>query len=136
MPSVSLVARLSDAPRARSVGSWLVRLALAVPVAYHGGWNLAPVGRAWWAQSGLPPALGVVVGLAELLAVVAVLSGLLSRLAAAGLVLIFVGAMPHHVPLGFSFKTGGVEPLVVYVLLALAVVVERRAAPFHPGVAS
>ncbi len=136
MRSPSVVARLSDEPRDRTGAGWLLRLALAVPVGYHGGWNLAPAGRAWWAASDLPATLGIVVGVAELLAIVAVLSGLLSRLAAVGLVLIFAGAVPQHLPMGFSFKTGGVEPLVVYVLLALAIVVERRREPHLPGALS
>ena len=63
MPSPSVIARLSDEPRGRTAAGWLLRIALAVPVAYHGGWNLAPAGRAWWSASDLPAALGIAVGL-------------------------------------------------------------------------
>jgi uncharacterized membrane protein YphA (DoxX/SURF4 family) len=119
--------RLGDDPRTRGVHAWLVRLALLVPVVYHGAWNLGPSGAAWWASSsGLPPTLRWVVGAAELAAAIALATGALGRVAALGLVLIFAGAIPQHAPLGFSFKVGGAEPLVVYGLLALAIALEPR----------
>jgi putative oxidoreductase len=112
--------------RARPLSAWLLRGALAIPCVYHGAWNLSLDGAAWWSSSsGLPVALRFVVGVAEVAAALALLSGVLSRVAAAGLVVIFVGAVPHHIANGFSFKHGGYEPLVVDALLALAVV-------FHP----
>ena len=118
---------LGDDPRTRTVAAWLVRIALIVPVVYHGGWNLGGAGAAWWhASSGLPPSLRFVIGGAELAAALAIATGRLGRVAAIGLVLIFVGAIPQHAALGFSFKVGGVEPLVVYVLLALAIALEPR----------
>lgn len=128
MASTTVLLRvLGDDPRTRSATAWLVRIALIVPVVYHGGWNLGADGGAWWeSSSGLPQALRFVVGIAELAAAISLASGLLSRIAALGLALIFAGALPHHAPLGFSFKVGGVEPLIVYVLLALAIALERR----------
>lgn len=125
--TLATVRALGDDPRTRSPQAWLVRVALLVPVVYHGLWNLGPGGAAWWTSaSGLPPALRWLVGGAELAAAIALASGVLGRVAALGLVAIFIGAIPQHAPLGFSFKGGGVEPLIVYVLLALAVAVEPR----------
>lgn len=109
------------------LASVLGRAALAVPVAYHGSWNLGSEGAAWWAHdSGLPVALRFVVGTAELAASVSVMTGIWTRAAALGLVLIFLGAIPQHIANGFSFKKAGIEPLVVYVLLASALVVDSR----------
>ncbi len=113
---------VDDDPRSRPVSTWLVRAALAIPCVYHGAWNLTDDGAAWWSSSsGLPPGLRFVVGIAELSAALSLLSGVLSRVAAAGLVLIFAGAIPQHVANGFSFKHGGYESLVVDLALALAV---------------
>jgi uncharacterized membrane protein YphA (DoxX/SURF4 family) len=110
----------------RSLGNWLVRAALAIPTLYHGAWNLGSEGMLFWTRdSGLPPWLRFIVGGAEICASLAILSGVLSRLAACGLLLIFIGAIPQHYAAGFSFKHGGYEPVVVYALLALALATER-----------
>jgi uncharacterized membrane protein YphA (DoxX/SURF4 family) len=115
---------IDDDPRTRPLSRWLVSAALVVPCIYHGVWNLSDAGAAWWlTDSGLPPALRLLIGAAELAAAVALVSGVLSRLAAAGLAIIFLGAIPQHVAHGFSFKNGGWEPLFVDLLLALAIAV-------------
>lgn len=115
---------VDDDPRDRPLSQWLVRAALVVPCVFHGAWNLGAEGAAWWvASSGLPPGLRFVVGVAELAAALALVSGVLSRLAAAGLVVIFAGAIPQHVAHGFSFKGGGWEPLFVDLVVALAIAV-------------
>ena len=99
-----------------------VRAALGVPVAWHGAWNLGAAGARWWAEdSGLPPALRFVIGAAELAASAALLTDRLARHAAAGLFVIFLGALPQHTAQGFSFKDGGWEPILVYLLLSLSV---------------
>lgn len=106
--------------------SFLLGLALAVPAAYHGVWNLSTEGRAFWTEdSGLPPVLRYVVGASELLASGALVTGCLRRSAAVGLLLIFVGAIPHHVAAGYSFKHGGYEPLLVYATVALAIALQQ-----------
>lgn len=99
-----------------------MRAALVVPCLYHGAWNLSAAGGAWWlASSGLPPALRFLVGAAEIAAALALVTGVMSRLAAAGLVVIFAGAIPQHAAQGFSFKQGGWEPLFVDLVIALAI---------------
>lgn len=102
------------------------RLALAVPCAYHGAWNLGAAGAAFWAASGLPPALRFVVGAGELAAALALVTGLGARLAAALLVPVFLGAVAVHAPRGFSFKDGGYEPPLVYALLAASFALAGR----------
>lgn len=121
------IALVDDDPRSRPLSSWLVRMALAIPCAYHGAWNVGDDGAAWWtSSSGLPASLRFVVGAAEIAAAIALVSGVLSRVAAVGLVVVFAGAIPQHVGNGFSFKHGGYEPLVAYALIALAIVFTRN----------
>ncbi len=89
---------------------------------YHGLWNLGGEGTRWWIeQSGLPPSLRFLIGVSELCAALALTVNVLARLAAIGLFVIFVGAIPQHWAQGFSFKHGGWEPLLVYALLSLAI---------------
>jgi putative oxidoreductase len=111
-------------PRFPGFGLWLARLALGLPTLYHGVWNLSAEGAAWWqSASGLPPALRFVIGTAEVLASVALVTGSLARLAAALLVPIFAGAIPQHWAEGFSFKQAGWETVFVYLMLSLAIAV-------------
>lgn len=111
----------------RSSAHRLVRWALAIPVAFHGSWNLTAEGARWWeSESGLPKDLRFLVGLAEIAGACSLAGDFFARWAAGGLVLIFLGALPQHWRNGFSFKNGGWEPLFVYALLALSIVVPDR----------
>lgn len=120
---------LDDDPRTRTLSRWLLVAALAIPCTWHGAWNLSDAGAVWWATaSGLPAALRFVIGSAELAAAVGISLGVLSRPAAAGLALIYAGAVPQHIDQGFSFKHGGYEPPLVYLLIALAFALSPRSA--------
>jgi putative oxidoreductase len=104
-----------------------LRLTLAIPVAYHGAWNLGANGAQWWAESsGLPVPLRFLVGGAELAASLSLVTGVLSRLAAVGLAIIFAGAIPQHWGQGYSFKHGGWEPVLVYAMLALLIALRPK----------
>lgn len=102
--------------------SWrLLRWTLAVPLVFHGLWNVSAVGEAWWvASSGLPPLLRWVVGPAELAAALAFAIGVQVRLAAALLVPVMLGAVQQHLAQGYSFKHGGWETPLAYAMLAAA----------------
>ncbi len=103
-----------------ALGPWLVAVALALPCVYHGLWNLSSTGAEWWqTTSNLPPSLRYLIGGAELAAALGLVTGVLRRWAALGLVPLFLGAIPHHLAAGFSFKHGGYEPPLVYALVAL-----------------
>lgn len=106
------------------LSQWLVRWALAVPMAYHGLWNLSAEGAAWWADdSGLPAELRFAVGLGELAASLSLGSGVLSRLAALALIPLMLGAIFQHAE-HYSFKVGGFETPLVYAILAVAIALE------------
>lgn len=103
---------------------WLVRWALAIPMAYHGLWNLSAEGATWWASdSGLPTELRFAVGLGELAASLSLASGVLSRLAALALIPLMLGAIFQHAD-HYSFKVGGFETPLVYAMLAIATALE------------
>lgn len=106
------------------LSQWLVRWALAIPMAYHGLWNLSAEGATWWANdSGLPAELRFAVGLGELAASLSLASGVLSRLAALALIPLMLGAIFQHAE-HYSFKVGGFETPLAYAMLALATALE------------
>ena len=110
--------------RATPWSRWLVRWALAVPMAFHGLWNIGAAGTLWWTESsGLPPDLRWVVGLGEVLAALSLASGVLCRVAAIALVPLMVGAVFQHMG-SYSFKEAGFETPLVYAMLAMAVALE------------
>ncbi len=114
-----------------SAWSWRVtRFTLVPPCLFHGWWNMSDAGARWWAlESGLPVGLRWVVGFAEWAAAISLATGVLSRWAAVGLVALFIGALPQHWAHGYSFKENGVEVLVAYATLSLAIALrppERR----------
>lgn len=104
------------------LASALPIVALAVPCAVHGAWNIGEEGARWWtAESGLWPPMRWLIGGGELAATVALVIGQGRRLAAALLAPIFVGAVFVHWPAGFSFKQNGWETPFMDLLLALAI---------------
>lgn len=101
--------------------------ALAIPCIYHGIWNLSNSGTAWWRdESSLPPWLRYFVGVGEIAAAVGLWSGWLRRPAAAALSLVFLGAIPQHITAGYSFKHGGYETPLAYLLLSLFIALRPR----------
>ena len=105
----------------------LLHSSLSIPCIYHGIWNLSKAGDTWWhAASGLPPALRFLVGAGEVAAAVGIWSGAGRRLAATGLAVIFLGAIPQHMAAGFSFKHGGYETPLAYLLLSIFIALRRR----------
>lgn len=108
-----------------------MRWTLALPLAYHGTWNITAIGEAWWiASSGLPPVLRWLIGPAELAAALGLALGLHVRLASGLLVPVMLGAVAQHLAQGYSFKHGGWETPLVYAMLAMALAIrptqERR----------
>lgn len=115
--------------RWRAVGTDLfLHASLAIPCIYHGIWNLSGEGARWWqGDSNLPPWLRYLVGAGEVAAAIGLFTGWLRRLAAAALVLVFLGAIPQHVHAGFSFKHGGFETPFVYLLISVFIALRPRA---------
>ncbi len=116
--------RAADDP-ARSVA-----LTLAVPFAYHGFWTLSASGSHFWAnESGLPAALRFAVGPLEVAIALCLLLGAFVRFAGGAIVVLMLGAFPQHLANGYSFKRSGVEVIVAYSMLGLALALHARKAP-------
>lgn len=102
----------------------VLRWALAIPLTYHGVWNLSAGGAAWWAStSGLPEDLRFLVGVGELAIALSFASGVLSQLAAIALIPLMLGAVAQHADT-YSFKVGGFETPLVYAMVALSIALE------------
>lgn len=107
---------------------FLLRLSLAIPMLYHGWWNLAEEGQRWWVQSGpLFPDLRYVVGGIELMIAVCLLCNWRVRLASAVLAIVMLGATVEHLALGYSFKNNGFETPLAYFMIALFLTINKSA---------
>jgi putative oxidoreductase len=107
----------------------VLRLGLAVVFIYHGLEKVTGpetrLGLAWASKMKDPPAAPVQAAVAwgELLGGVAVAVGFLTRLAAAGLAAIMVGAIVTvHGPHGFSLAAGGFEYNFVLLVVCAALI--------------
>ncbi len=109
----------------------IARIALALPFIFHGaqiafGAFGGPGLQGFVAASGgkLPMAAAVLVGYGEFLGGLAVLFGVLSRLASVGLLVIMLGAVfTVHLKNGYSVQAGGIEYALTLALLALVIIV-------------
>ena len=69
----------------------------------------------------MPVTVGYLVGLAQFAGGLAVLTGVLTRLGAAGIALVMLGAIfLVHLPHGFDIGNGGMEYALTQLLLAIA----------------
>jgi putative oxidoreductase len=104
-----------DALIKNSIAPLILRLCLAAVFIYHG---MDKVGKSWgtaWYPD-LPVAQQVLIAWGELLGGVAMLLGVLTRLAAVGLAVIMLGAIVKvHWPNGFSLANQGYEYNVVII---------------------
>lgn len=114
-------------------GSWqvntallLLRIASGIVFVYHGSSILfgafgGPGPQAFAGFMHMPAAVGYLVGLAEFGGGLAMLSGVLLRVGAAGIMTVMAGAiLLVHLPHGFSVGRGGMEYALTQFLLALA----------------
>ncbi len=104
----------------------IVRVACSLPVLYHGSAILfrafggpGPAGFA--AYQHIPLYAAYLVGLAQFAGGLAILSGVLLRVGAAGVIVVMVGAIYRvHWTHGFNIGNGGYEFALTVLLLALA----------------
>jgi putative oxidoreductase len=102
----------------------LLRLASASTFLYHGSAILfgafdGPGPREFATSHGWAPALGYLVGLAQVFGGTAMLVGILARLGAACLIAVMIGAIILvHLPHGFDVSSGGVEYAGTQLLIA------------------
>jgi putative oxidoreductase len=104
----------------------LLRIASALAFLYHGSSILfgafgGPGPRQFAAAHGMPVTVGHLVGLAQFAGALAVLTGVLTRLGAACIALVMLGAIfLVHLPHGFDVSNGGMEYALTQLLLAIA----------------
>src|SRR5262249_38444310 len=115
-----------DTVAQRLVVPLLLRLALAVISIYH-GWDLVGgEGHNWgtsWNPS-LPPVGQAAVAWGELIGGLALAVGFLTRLAAAGIAVIMIGAIATvHWPNGFDLRHGGFEYNFAILVMCAALIV-------------
>jgi len=108
----------------------VLRAALAVVFIYHGLDKVTPdtgYGTRWMAskegQEAMPAALQLAVGWGELLGGVAIALGLLTRIAALGIIPIMACAIATvHWKAGFGMQHGGFEYNYVLIMVAVALI--------------
>ena len=104
----------------------LIRLASALAFLYHGSAILfgafgGPGPEKFSAMMHAPVLIGYLVGLAQLAGGLAVLFGIFTRIGAACIIVIMLGAIfLVHLPHGFDISQGGFEYALTQLLIALA----------------
>src|SRR5919204_2735490 len=123
------VVRSTPTPRQIDLGLLLIRIASAAAFLYHGSAILfgafgGPGPRAFATYIHTPPVIGYLVGLAQFAGGLAVLVGLFTRIGAACLAVVMVGAIfLAHLPHGFDISKGGYEYALTQLLIALALLI-------------
>lgn len=119
---------LTPTPRPRHLDTalLLLRIASAMAFLYHGsgilfgafggpGPEKFAAGRHW------PLALAYLIGVAQVGGALAMLTGILFRLGALGIIVVMLGAIfVVHLPHGFDVGSGGAEYALTQLLLAIA----------------
>ena len=122
----------SGAKKAADAFDWVLlvaRIALGVPFIFHGasiafGAFGGPGLQSFSAHTHLPLPVAVLVGYGEFLGGLGVLFGVLARPAAAGLLLIMLGAIGIvHLKNGYDVQKGGVEYPLTLVFLEIMILI-------------
>jgi putative oxidoreductase len=107
----------------------ILRIASALAFLYHGSAILfgafgGPGPRGFSGFMHLPVVVGYLVGLAQFVGSLAILSGVLIRLGAACIIIVMLGAIfLVHLPHGFDIGTGGMEYALTQLLIAVALLI-------------
>lgn len=107
-------------------GLFIARVAYALPVLYHGSAILfgkfgGPGPQGFAAYLHIPLSVAYLVGLAQFGGGLAILTGVLFRIGAAGVIVVMVGAINLvHLPHGYNIANNGMEFALTVLLLALA----------------
>lgn len=119
MSNASLTAKM------KPVGLWVLIGLAALVFAAAGGAKLAGVEMMHqsFAQMGLPPAFGYLIGLFEVLGAIGLLIRRLSAAAAAGLAVIMVGAIGYH--LAFDPVSAAIPAVVLFAICATVAVARK-----------
>jgi putative oxidoreductase len=112
----------------KAVVPLLLRLALAAIFIFHGALLVGGPDKHWGAnwmppENAQPPAVQLAVAWGELVGGIALGLGLLTRLAALGIIAIMAGATATvHWPNGFDIRNGGFEYNFAIILMCLCLV--------------
>jgi len=115
-------------PTQINVALLLLRIASAAAFLYHGGailfgWFDGPGPVAFASSHHWPVIIGYLVGLAQFAGGLAVLFGILTRLGAACIAIVMLGAIfTVHLPHGFNIGNGGAEYALTQLLIAMALI--------------
>lgn len=107
----------------------IIRIAAAAAFLYHGAAILfgafgGPGIQAFSEATHLPVPIAYLVGIAQLCGGLAMLTGILARLGAAGIAAVMLGAVfMVHLPKGFDITKGGVEYALTQLLIAIAILI-------------
>lgn len=113
----------------------IIRIAAAAAFLYHGSAILfgafgGPGIQGFSGYTHLPVAVAFLVGLAQFCGGLAMLTGVLTRLGAACLIVVMLGAVfMVHLPKGFDISKGGMEYALTQLLIAVAILI-TGAGPF------
>jgi putative oxidoreductase len=118
-------------PRTPALDSALliIRIAGSVPFLFHGSTILfgafgGPGPQGFSALIHAPVAVGYLVGLAQLLGGIAILAGIFTRIGAACIIVVMLGAIfLVHLPRGFDISKGGAEYALTELLIAIALLI-------------
>src|SRR5579884_1046613 len=112
-------------PRRLDWALLILRIAVALPMLYHGSQILFGAfggpGLAGFAGfTHLPVAVDALVGAAEFLGGLAVITGVLTRLGAVCIAIVMLGAvLMVHLPHGYDVTKGGMEYALTHLLLSI-----------------
>jgi len=118
----------SSEPPSLSFALLVLRLACALPFLYHGcailfGFFGGPGPVSFAAFMHQPPAVGYLVGLAQLTGGLAILTGVFLRVGAICVIIVMLGAIfLVHLPHGFDINRGGLELALTELLLAFGLI--------------
>jgi putative oxidoreductase len=118
----------SSEPPSLSFALLVLRLACALPFLYHGcailfGFFGGPGPMNFAAFMHQPPAVGYLVGLAQLTGGRAILTGVFLRVGAICVIIVMLGAIfLVHLPHGFDINRGGLEFALTELLLAFGLI--------------
>ena len=107
----------------------LIRIASALAFLYHGSAILfgafgGPGPHGFAAFMHAPDLVGYLVGLAQVVGGIAILTGILIRVGAACVIIVMLGAIfLVHLPHGFNISNGGIEYALALLLVALALLI-------------
>jgi putative oxidoreductase len=127
LPSRTSISRFHPTDGQVSIALLLFRLALGIPLLYHGSSILfgafgGPGLRGFSAATHFPIFVALLVGLAQFAGGLAVLTGVLARLGAVSIAIVMLGAiLIVHLPHGYDLSKGGFEYALALLLLSLGI---------------